>query len=88
MVHTLYNIVSGPMVWISMGVFIGGMLFRMIRMLYLVYRKERFIYSIMSLKYSLQSIFKWLTPFATATMRLHPVMTSVTFPSLTLIRLG
>jgi len=48
-------------------------------MLQLVYRKERFIFSFMSLKYSLRSIIHWMTPFATVNMRRHPLMTIVTF---------
>ena len=45
----------------------------------MVHRKERFIYSYMSLPYGLRSILHWLTPFGTATWRLHPWLTVVTF---------
>lgn len=77
--HALYDFVSGPMVWIAFGVFLGGCLFQLGRMLLLAYRKERFIFSFMSFKYSLRSILHWITPFGTVNMRLHPVMTLVTF---------
>ena len=77
--HALYDFISGPMVWIAFGVFLGGCLFQLGRMLLLVYRKERFIFSFMSFKYSLRSILHWITPFGTVNMRLHPVMTLVTF---------
>ncbi len=75
----IYNIVSGPLVWVAFILFIGGSLFRLISMLRLVSAKERWIFSYMSWKYSLRSIFHWLTPFATVNMRKHPVMTTVTF---------
>jgi len=77
--HNLYQFVSGPMVWVAFILFIGGCLIRLIHMLQLVYRKERFIFSFMSLKYSLRSILHWIVPFGSVNMRKHPVMTIVTF---------
>ncbi len=77
--HNLYNFVSGPLVWITFIIFIGGCLYRIINMLVLVYQKEKFIFSYMSFKYSLRSILHWLTPFATVNMRRHPIMTIITF---------
>jgi len=75
----IYNIVSGPLVWAAFILFIGGSLFRVINMLQLVNAKEKWIFDYMSWKYSMRSIFHWLTPFATVNMRKHPVMTTVTF---------
>ncbi|MGD8671541.1 MAG: nitrate reductase, partial [Desulfobacterales bacterium] len=77
--HTLYNFVSGPLVWVAFILFIGGSLYRLISLMVLVHRKEKFIYSYMSLKYSLRSIFRWSTPFATVNMRRHPALTIVAF---------
>jgi len=75
----LYRWATGPLVWLAFIVFIGGSLFRLIHLLLLVHRKENFIYSYMSLKFSLRSILHWLTPFGTANWRLHPWLTVVTF---------
>jgi nitrate reductase gamma subunit len=75
----LYRWATGPLVWLAFIVFIGGSLFRLTRLLLLVHRKEKFIYSYMSLKFSLRSILHWLTPFGTANWRLHPWLTIVTF---------
>jgi nitrate reductase gamma subunit len=77
--HDIYSFVSGPMVWIAFVVFIVGSLYKIINLLVLVNKKEKFIFSYMSLKYSLRSIFHWMTPYATLNMRLHPVFTFVTF---------
>lgn len=77
--HSLYNLVSGPLVWAAFIIFFAGCLFRLIRMLWMTYKTERFIFSYMSLKYSLRSILHWITPFGTVNMRKHPVMTIVTF---------
>jgi hypothetical protein len=75
----IYQFVSGPLAWSAFIVFFGGCLYRLISLLVLVHRKERFIYSYMSLKYGLRSILRWSTPFATENMRRHPGMTIVAF---------
>lgn len=77
--HTLYQIVSGPLVWLAFGVFLFGSVYRIWEIFRLAQRKEKFIISHMSLKYGLRSVIHWLTPFGTLNMRLHPVMTIVSF---------
>ncbi len=77
--NTLYNFVSGPLAWLAFILFIGGCLYRLTNLLVLVHKKEKFIYSYMSLKYSLRSILRWSTPFATENMRKHAVLTIVAF---------
>jgi len=77
--NTLYNFVSGPLAWVAFIVFFAGILFRLIHLLVLVHKKERFVYTYMSWKYGLRSILHWMTPFATVNMRKHPVLTIVTF---------
>jgi nitrate reductase gamma subunit len=75
----IYQFVSGPLAWSAFIIFIGGCLYRLVSLLVLVHRKEPFIYSYMSWKYSLRSILRWSTPFATENMRRHPGLTVVTF---------
>lgn len=75
----IYQFVSGPLAWCAFSIFIGGCLYRLISLLVLVHRKERFIYSYISWKYGLRSILRWSTPFATENMRRHPGLTIVTF---------
>ena len=77
--HDLYLLVRGPLAWAAFVIFIGGSLFRLVHLLVLVHRKEKFIYSYMSWKYALRSILHWITPFATVNWRLNPVLTAVTF---------
>ncbi len=77
--HSLYNFVSGPLAWLAFIIFFGGSLYRLITLFILVHKKERFIYSYISLKYSLRSILHWSMPFATENMRRHPLFTIVTF---------
>jgi nitrate reductase gamma subunit len=77
--HDIYQFVSGPLAWLAFAVFIVGSVYRLIHMFVLVHRKEKFIYSFMNWKYSLRSIFHWITPFGSVNMQMHPVMTLVTF---------
>lgn len=77
--HTLYSIVAGPLAWAACIVFFAGILFRLVRMFLDIRRKEQFIFTYMSLKYSLRSIGHWIVPFATLNWRRQPVITVVTF---------
>ena len=77
--NEVYLFVRGPLCWAAVAIFVIGSLYRLISLLALVQKKEKFIFSYMSLRYSLRSIFHWLTPFATVNMRMHPAMTIVTF---------
>ncbi len=77
--NSIYNFVSGPLVWLAFIIFIGGSIYRIRNLIILVNKKERFIYTYMSLKYSLRSISHWIVPFATISWRARPVMTITTF---------
>jgi nitrate reductase gamma subunit len=77
--NAVYDFVSGPLAWLAFILFIGGSLYRLIHLMVLVHKKEKFIYSYISLKYALRSIAHWMTPFATENMRRHPVLTIVAF---------
>ena len=77
--NELYRLATGPLLWAAFIVFIGGSLFRLAEILVLVHRRERFIYTFMSLRYGLRSVVHWLTPFGTTTWRRHPWLTIVTF---------
>ena len=77
--HDVYSFVTGPLAWVAFIIFIGGCLWRLISMIRLVNEKEKFIFTYMSWKYSLRSIFRGITPFATENWRRHPVLTIVTF---------
>jgi len=75
----IYNFVSGPLVWLAFILFFGGCLYRLVRLFMLVKEKEPFIFTYMSWKYSLRSIFHWVIPFGTVNWRRHPILTVVTF---------
>lgn len=77
--HATYAIVTGPLLWAAVIVFLGGLLLRVIRFLAKINKTEKFIFTYLSFKYAWRSIRHWLTPFGTTNWRLHPVMTLVTF---------
>lgn len=77
--HDLYNFVSGPLVWISFILFIGGSLYRLISMAVLAAKKDAIVYSYMSFYFAMRSILHWITPFGSENSRQRPIMTIVTF---------
>jgi nitrate reductase gamma subunit len=77
--HALCRFISGPLAWVAFGLFFGGLLFQLTRTLWLVRQKEPFIFTYMSLRYSLRSLAHWLTPFGSLGWRQRPVLTVVTF---------
>lgn len=77
--HSVYEFVCGPLVWIAFGLFLGGCLFRLWQLITLARSKEKSIFSYFSLYHSLRSIGHWMVPFATVSMRKNPVMTIVAF---------
>jgi nitrate reductase gamma subunit len=77
--HTIYSFVYGPLAWAAFLLFVGGCLFRLVQMLRLINKTEKFIWTYMSWKYSLRSLLHWLTPFAATNWRKQPLLTVVTF---------
>jgi nitrate reductase gamma subunit len=77
--HDIYNFVSGPLVWISFILFVGGSLYRLIFMALLAKKKDAVVYTYMNFYYALRSIFHWIIPFASVNSRRNPVLTIVTF---------
>ena len=77
--HDVYNFVSGPLVWVSLIVFIAGSLYRLISMALLAKKKDPMVFTYMSPYYALRSIFHWILPFASVNWRKKPFLTIVTF---------
>jgi nitrate reductase gamma subunit len=79
MMHDIYYIISGPMVWVSIVLFAAGSLYRLFSMGRLTAKKDQVALSYMNIRYALRSIFHWIIPFANISMRKHPLMTAVAF---------
>jgi len=74
----LYEIVRGPLVWVSFLVFFFGSIYRIVSML-LEAKKDKVVYPYMSLKFSLRSLLHWIIPFGSRSMRMQPAMTILSF---------
>jgi len=74
----MQDFISGPLVWISFFVFLGGSIYK-IAVLIKTAKEEKVILPYMRLSFSIRSLLRWLTPFGARSMRVNPVMTVVTF---------
>ena len=77
--HTLHNLVSGPLVWLAFIIFIGGSIYKLVTMAKEAKKKDHVVYEYWDGNYAFRSILHWLTPFGTVNWRKNPVLTTVTF---------
>ncbi len=75
----MYAFVTGPLAWLAFGIFIIGMICKMISLHRLASKKDKVIFNHLSLGWSLKSIVRWLIPFGSRSMREKPVFTIFTF---------
>lgn len=76
---SIYMFLTGPMMWACFIIFAIGIIYQLYRFFSLMNKKESFMFSYISLKYSLRSIYHWIVPFAATNMREQPAMTIVGF---------
>lgn len=77
--HTFYTYITGPLLWFSIILFFTGSLIRIISLLVLTIKKERFLFSFLSIKYALRSMSHWIVPFWPITTRKRPFLTITGF---------
>jgi nitrate reductase gamma subunit len=77
--NSLYQILTGPLLWITFIIFIGGMLARLVFLFYLSRKKDHVIYNHSSFSWGIKSIMHWMIPWASASMRNQPVFTFMVF---------
>ena len=71
--NTFIDFIMGPMVWISVGIFLGGLIFKIVRIIRDVQEKEPYILSYITLFHSLRSMAAWLVPYLPRSARMQPV---------------
>jgi nitrate reductase gamma subunit len=71
--------IMGPMVWISVIIFLGGLLIRFLCIIRSVRQKEPYIFSYMTFKHSMRSMGAWLIPFFPKSTRLRPVYYGISY---------
>ncbi len=77
--NNFIQFIMGPMVWISFLIFSAGVLFKLYKLFRLINKKEKFIFSYISFKYSFRSIFAWLIPFLPTSTRKSPLFYSTSY---------
>ncbi len=74
----MYELVSGPLVWLAFIGLVGGTLYRLMSM-GLLAKQEKTVFPTMSVKFGLRSLMHWMIPYNSLNMRAHPVMSAVSF---------
>lgn len=77
--QAVYNFAVGPLLWVTLAVFLVGSAWRIFSMIALARKKDMNAVAYMDAGHSLRSIGRWLTPFATLGWRANPAMTVATF---------
>ncbi|MBU1196168.1 MAG: respiratory nitrate reductase subunit gamma [Proteobacteria bacterium] len=77
--HSFIQFITGPMVWISFGICFIGIVFRLLQIFRLTREKENFMFTFLSVKFSLRSILVWLVPFLPVSTRKSPVFYAVSY---------
>lgn len=79
----MYEFVTGPLAWLSFGIFFFGLLYRLVWYIRgLNWQMDRVTYSknvAYGIRGALRSIFFWLVPFGTRSWRFYPGFTILVF---------
>ena len=77
--NAFIHFIMGPMVWIAFLIFILGLIVKLVMIIKDVNARESYIYSYLTLKHSLRSIFAWLIPFFPQSTRQSPVFYFISY---------
>jgi nitrate reductase gamma subunit len=75
----MYALVTGPLAWLAFGIFIIGMIVKIIGVLRLTAKKDKVVFNHLNLAWSLRSVYRWLIPFGSRSMREKPALTIFAF---------
>ncbi len=73
------DFIMGPMVWISVLIFLGGLGFKLTGIFRQVREKENYVFSYLTWTHSLRSIVAWLIPFFPRSTRERPGFYAVSY---------
>lgn len=77
--NAFIDFLMGPMVWIAFLIFILGLVVKLVMIIKDVNARESYIYSYMTWKHSLRSIFAWLIPFFPQSTKQSPVFYFISY---------
>ena len=75
----MYQFLTGPALWATFTIFLGGLVIRIALLYRLSRKKDRVIYNHASFSWGLKSIFYWLVPWGSASLRQQPVFAFMVF---------
>lgn len=75
--QTWYAFLTGPALWVTFIVFLGGLGLRLAFLYGLSRERDRVFYNHMDWRWAFRSIIHWLVPWASASMRSQPVFSAV-----------
>ncbi|MCP4578341.1 MAG: respiratory nitrate reductase subunit gamma [Deltaproteobacteria bacterium] len=75
----MYDFFTGPALWITFIIFFGGLIVRITFLFGLSRERDRVFYNHTSFKWGVKSVFFWLIPWGTESMRRQPVFTLMVF---------
>lgn len=75
----MYDFFAGPGLWIAFAVCLGGLFIRVAFLVGISRERDRVIYNHVSVSWGLKSIFHWLIPWGSSSMRLQPLFTLMFF---------
>ena len=75
----MYELLTGPFLWITFIIFLVGLVVRMVFLFRLSRKKDSVFYNHASLSWGLKSILHWILPWASASMRQQPFFTLMVF---------
>lgn len=77
--HSFYDFITGPLLWIAFVLFIGGSVWKIASWWLLARKSDPFVIKYWSWKYAIRSWAHWFLPFGALGWRNKPVLTVVTF---------
>jgi len=77
--NAFIDFIMGPMVWIAFLIFILGLIFKLVMIIRDVNARESYVYSYLTWKHSLRSIFAWLIPFFPQSTKQSPIFYSISY---------
>ena len=75
----MYQFLTGPALWATFTIFLGGLVLRIAFLYRLSRKKDRVFYNHASFSWGLKSIFYWLVPWGSKSLRLQPVFAFMVF---------
>jgi nitrate reductase gamma subunit len=75
----MYGFLTGPALWITFIIFLGGLIVRIMYLFILSRGKDRIFYNHIKISWGLKSIFYWLIPMGSISLRSQPVFSFALF---------